>query len=333
MRFSAKASAKSGQAVLEASGRHDADAARGMARVKLHPVRFLPGLMQPRDLLPVQGKRVEKVTGSLSAEGPVRWRDGELTSDLVVRADDLSLTAEGTRIEGLSGDVLIVRPWPLATAPGQTLLAKSIDPGLPLSAAKTVIEVSPRGRINIDEISAGFAGGRLHAGGLSIDPAAKDHQAELNLAGLNVTDLLKIAELDDASGTGTLAGKVPVTLKDGEITVAGGLLETQAPGIIRYAPEVPPAALQGGGQGVSLMLSALRNFHYEVMRLTLNGNLGKDLTAVLHIKGKNPDFMDGYPFEFNLNVSGALGQLLRQGLATYQIPESIGRSLKDGTKP
>jgi hypothetical protein len=43
----------------------------------------------------------------------------------------------------------------------------------------------------------------------------------------------------------------------------------------------------------------------------------------LHIAGANPDLYDGYPIEFNLNLEGALANVLRQGLADYQIPERI----------
>ncbi|MCB2100097.1 MAG: YdbH domain-containing protein, partial [Rhodobacterales bacterium] len=331
--FAAKASARNGRAVLEAEGRHDPDAAAGQAQVVLHRMEFLAGLLQPADLSPLYGRRLDKVTGALAAKGPVRWKDWTLASDLAVTADDLSFTAEGTRVEGLSGTVRVTRPWPLATAPAQTLTAKTIDAGLPLADARLVMDVTEAGHVRIGEVSAGFAGGRLFSGGLDLDRTSGRQDMKLNLRSLNVTNLLQVAKLDDASGSGVLEGEVPVTLDNGELTISGGVLATRSPGVIRYAPAVPPPALQGGGQGVSLMLSALKNFHYDVMRLTLDGNLSKDLTAVLHIEGKNPEFMDGYPFEFNLNVSGALGQLLRQGLATYHLPENIGRSIQGGGKP
>ncbi|MCP5368251.1 MAG: YdbH domain-containing protein [Hyphomicrobiales bacterium] len=331
--FAAKASAHTGRAVVEASGRHDPATGAGAAQVVLHPMTFLPGLLQPRDLSPQYGRLLDKVTGGLAAKGPVRWSGGALSSDLDVSAEDLSFTAEGTRVDGLSGRVRVTRPWPLATAPDQTLTARLIDAGLPLADARLVIGVSDQGHVRVAEVSAGFAGGRLHADGLDLDPASGRQDLKLNLSALNVTNLLEVAKLDDASGSGVLEGEVPVTLENGELTIAGGVLATRAPGVIRYAPAVPPPALQGGGQGVSLMLSALKNFHYDAMRLTLDGNLSKDLTAVLHIEGRNPEFMDGYPFEFNLNVSGALGQLLRQGLATYHLPENIGRSIQGGGKP
>ncbi len=47
----------------------------------------------------------------------------------------------------------------------------------------------------------------------------------------------------------------------------------------------------------------------------------------MHVKGRNPDFYGGYPVEFNLNISGKLGQILDRSLAGYRIPENIRKSL------
>ncbi len=45
--------------------------------------------------------------------------------------------------------------------------------------------------------------------------------------------------------------------------------------------------------------------------------------------GNNPGFYDGYPVEFNLNVSGALDRVLRQSLAGYRIPAAIEEQLQE----
>jgi hypothetical protein len=43
----------------------------------------------------------------------------------------------------------------------------------------------------------------------------------------------------------------------------------------------------------------------------------------LHLAGANPDLLGGHPIEFNLNLEGALANILRAALAGYQIPERI----------
>jgi len=71
------------------------------------------------------------------------------------------------------------------------------------------------------------------------------------------------------------------------------------------------------------LLQALENFRYETLRLTVDGRTDAEMDVGLHIAGANPDLYDGYPIEFNLNLEGALANVLRSGLAGYQIPERI----------
>ena len=52
----------------------------------------------------------------------------------------------------------------------------------------------------------------------------------------------------------------------------------------------------------------------------------------LHIKGANPDLYDGHPIEFNLNLEGELGTILKRSLAGYQIPEQIRERIQDFPK-
>jgi hypothetical protein len=43
----------------------------------------------------------------------------------------------------------------------------------------------------------------------------------------------------------------------------------------------------------------------------------------LHLGGANPDLYDGHPIEFNLDLQGELGNILQQGVASYQIPDRV----------
>ena len=77
-------------------------------------------------------------------------------------------------------------------------------------------------------------------------------------------------------------------------------------------PEEPPATAEAG---VALLLQALRDFRYESLSMTLNGETGGETEIGLRISGANPELYDGYPIALNVNVSGELYDLLRQGLA------------------
>ena len=105
--------------------------------------------------------------------------------------------------------------------------------------------------------------------------------------------------------------------------IEGGELAATGPGWLRYRSDQVPAALQAGGENVSLLLQALENFRYEALRITLDGRTDAEMDIGLHVEGANPDLYDGYPIEFNLDLEGELANVLRSGLATYTIPERI----------
>ncbi len=153
---------------------------------------------------------------------------------------------------------------------------------------------------------------------------------ELNLEaqGLTVAELLEQVQVGGLGGTGALSGELPVRIENGEVIVEDGELQTQGPGWLHYRPEEPPAALQAGGQGVDLMLQALENFRYETLRITLDGRTDGEMDVGLHLSGANPELYDGYPVEFNLDLEGNLGALLRAGLQGYRLPGRIAERME-----
>jgi hypothetical protein len=135
--------------------------------------------------------------------------------------------------------------------------------------------------------------------------------------------------VDDISATGRLSGRAPVTVTAEGLAITGGWLET-APGggLLRYAPAVSPAALRQGGEGATLALTVLENFRYESLRIDIDREAGGETEIAVHLRGANADVYDGYPIEFNLNISGPIDQMLRRGLEGYRVPDAVAERLR-----
>jgi hypothetical protein len=140
---------------------------------------------------------------------------------------------------------------------------------------------------------------------------------------LSLDQLFALTVLEGLSGEGRISGELPVRIQGSEAIVRAGELTSEGPGTLRYRPASTPAALEAGGENVGLLLQALENFRYEELRITLDGRTDAEMDVGLHIKGANPDLYDGHPIEFNLNLEGELGNILKRSLAGYQIPEQI----------
>jgi hypothetical protein len=316
--------------VIDFDGAHLADTNTGGAKVRLHRLDFQPGVLQPQDLIIGLGQVPSEVTGGIEAGGSLRWGPRARASDFTVQVEDLSFDIKGIHVDDVDGKVVIDRPWPLRTPPDQTLVARRIDVGAPMTDAVVRFRIDDGGRIDIDEAQVGLFGGRFAIGPIIVDPAAARQRADVRLTGIDMETVLAIAEIDGAAASGRMSGKIPLVVSPDGFSVAHAVLATDAPGVLRYAPAIPPPALQGGGEGVSLMLEALKNFHYDVISVTVDGRSGDEWDVKLHVEGENPDFMDSYPFVFNLNLSGKLDEIIRTGLKSYELPARLGEGISKG---
>jgi hypothetical protein len=146
---------------------------------------------------------------------------------------------------------------------------------------------------------------------------------------LSVSELFKIAGVAGLSGEGAISGTAPITLFPNGIIVDNAKFAADAPGVLQYDAKQAPAALSSAGSSVGMALQALSDFHYKELVVTLNRKLTGDTDLGLHISGSNPSFYNGYPVEFNLNLSGKLDEVLRKGLAGYRLPSIIEERLNE----
>ena len=218
--------------------------------------------------------------------------------------------------------------WPLTTPPGQQLAIGLLDLGLPLTRGLIAFQLRPDQSLAVERLRWSFAGGTVSAAPFRVGSATSDMIVTLTAEGLDLAQLFALTKLDGLSGEGTIGGTLPVRISGSEAVIEGGELRADGPGWLRYRPAEAPAALQAGGENVGLLLQALENFRYEALRITLDGRTDAEMDIGLHVQGANPDLYDGYPIEFNLDLEGELANILRSGLASYQIPERIREQMQ-----
>lgn len=330
--FTGRATDAFGRLSIAVEGRHDLARSSGTGKLRVSPIEFAPNVRQPEDLAPFLAGVAEDVSGTVALAGDIAWGPDGVTSDLELLLRDVSATTSVATIERLNGVIAVDGLLPFSTPPGQQVAVAAIDAGLPLTNGLLTFRIAPGPRLEIAEGELHLAGGTVNLEPLTYDPRAGSNPAVLTVRGVDLGQLLALAQLEGLTGTGRLSGRIPVRLVPGDLVIEGGTLEAEGPGTLSYAPLVPPAALQGQHEAVSLALSALTDFRYEQLRLSVDRQAGGEMTVGMHIRGSNPDFYDGYPVEFNLNLSGALDRVLRQSLAGYRIPEAIEQQLQEFTQ-
>ncbi|MCB9957229.1 MAG: YdbH domain-containing protein [Rhodospirillaceae bacterium] len=305
---------------LSAAARGTGDGGRIDLRVA--PIQFSADGVQPASLFPmVPADLLLAVEGRVSGSAVTGWGAGAAEWGEVA-VDDLSVAVPGLTAYGLNGRFSVAAFDPLTVPPGQVLTAEEIDTAILLRNGRLVFGIHGGDTLSVEDLHFTWAGGVLSADPFETGLYDDERVIALSAEGVSLAEVLAMIGDPDLDADGDLAGRVPLRLSDDTIAIQGGLLAATRPGVIRYRPAEPP--LPADEQGVDLLLEALEDFHYDGLSLSLAGQTGQDLTVALRLRGNNPALYDGYPIAVNLSVTGALDQLLEQGLFSANLADDLG---------
>lgn len=325
-----------GAFVLDAEGHHLTASGRGEAQLKLFPIRFVPGGLQPADLSPAAAAMFRDASGEVSLGGRVRWPGAAVPPDdpLTLTLGNLGFTGSLGTVTGLEGSVALSRIDPPATPPGQTITAKAVDVGVPIAAPRIRFRLEPQGILRLEAVEAVFADGRVTAADVAV-PLSGEHPVPvvLTIERVDAARLAEALDLDGLAATGTLSGWLPLLWDP-----ATGLAVRQAHlaagpggGSISYRPTGGVPALQEPSAQVSLLLDAIRNFVYESFEVEADGRPGEPFDVKLRLRGANPDLYDGHPIALNVTLTGALDQLFGNLRRSLGLTDVIQRRLQATT--
>jgi hypothetical protein len=299
-----------------------------VADLDMGPIVFAVGKLQPADLFPRAKSYLRDFSGTVRLAGPIKWSKGKASAEVKLGLEKLTGDAGPVLFQNLNGVIEIDEPWPVSTRPNQQLAIEQFIAGLPMTNALVRFELHGP-QLKIEEGRLDMAGGRASIAPTDIALNAAGQRMTLNIDQLSVSELFKIAGVAGLSGEGAISGTAPITLFPNGIIVDNAKFAAEAPGVLRYDSAQAPGALSSAGSSVGMALQALSNFQYKELTVTLNRKLTGDAELGLHIAGSNPSFYNGYPVEFNLNLSGKLDEVLRKGLAGYRLPSIIEERLNE----
>lgn len=233
-----------------------------------------------------------------------------------------TINTAGFSITGIKGRLTLDPLWPPVLPDGQVLEAQAVDAGLPFRTVRLVFGFRDN-RLKLAE-----AGAQLFGGSVKLDPVTLSLPLQKADFMVHVTDIdlgqaLLMANVEGLAGTGQLSGRVPLSYDRGQIIFGETAMKAAEAGTITYQPATLPSFMAEGGQG-QLLGQVFKNFAYDGLTLTLGGKLGDNLTLGARLEGRNPEFYNGRAVAFNLNLSGALDSVLKNGLANFHFsPEAL----------
>lgn len=293
------------------------DAGTADARLYLDRLQFSPEGLQPADIAPALASLAD-VAGDVSAEAALSWPRKAAAERGSLGLRSLSFSIEGVRFQDLSLDLALTSLLPLSSAKNQQLTIGRIDPGAPVENVdlRFNLDQNPEPHLEITGGGFGLGGAEWQLEPTTLDPAAARNSVALATNNLDLATFFRLIEIEGLSGSGVLAGRIPVVFEDNSIVIEDGVLAAQGPGVLSIRSQALASALAGGGKTVELAIKALEDFRYESLSVKLNKTAGNEAQVLLSILGSNPAVLDGQPFQFNINLESNLTSVLealRQG--------------------
>lgn len=328
---------KNGLLTLNLTGHHDLAAAKGHADLMMPQTTLRTGVYTLKDIFPLSAAYVQDVTGTLGMKAALGWHKSKnkwvTPSSGEVMLRDITGNVEGNIISNVNGVINFDSLMPL-TMQQQRLAVGSVNVGLPLSAGLVVASLDAQKRFTVHAAEWVLAEGKITSSPFTVklDDLSADN-ITLKAEGLQLASLFKIAPMDGLTANGLVDGTLPLRIHNGEFSLENGVLESRGSGFIRYNPQDMPAFLRDSSQKqIADLQVALRAFEFENLKLTLDGTLGKNQKIGISVKGKNPEFYNGYPVALNLNVEGPLENILKYSPGSSQIPDSIRKQMEEYEK-
>jgi hypothetical protein len=312
---------------LGAAGSVDPGGRAAEATLRLEPLVFARGGLQPRTLAPALSAWLRGVEGALEARGQATLRGGELAAQLDLVLRDLVFETPLARFEGVNGALRLESLRPPSSPPHQLLSLGRVDFGLELSDGLVRYRLLPDPALDLELAEWRFAGGRVHTAG-RLDPAAPEQRLVLELEDLELERLLALLPLAGLSGEGRLSGRLPLVRRGDSLEIRGGVLRgAEAGGWLRYRPAGVGPATGERAANVRVLLTALENLRWESLEARIDGDARGEVTLALHVAGRDPERPERRPVELNVTVESRLADLLQKASASYRIPAQVERRI------
>ncbi len=286
------------------------------------PLPFTPDLSS-RPFWESTLPKLDFSAGKITVTAEAQWKTGTLKS--TARVDGRGV--EGKWL-GLPFEVDTLRlaaelsPTFRQRGPN-TLLLKSV--GDKITAKKVEVEVGWKdaNAFDLKKFTAQFANGRITMFPFTYSVRHRSAHSKLVAEKMDLAVLTPFLLGESAAGRGTMTGDIPWHLDKGTFHLDDAIIHNDGPGHVSYrdatTAHLPEKVdfldqfndILAQGQQV-LVLKALQNFDFSVLRIRMNRHSENDMKAELDLKGRNPDLAKGQPFEIVLPISGQVEPLIKE---------------------
>ena len=131
----------------------------------------------------------------------------------------------------------------------------------------------------------------------------------VSVRGVDLATLVNLMKVKGMHASGRISGDIPVSIREGEISVGNGILYNDPPG-----GEISYTSAKVKAAGLSeYAIKAIRDFRYTSLKSTAQYAPSGQLSLAVSLQGISPELDSSRPVHFNINIEQNLRTLL-QGL-------------------
>ena len=293
---------------IETSSKHDLNVQRGEVDFRARSIKFedpqrLNQIVSPF-VLPLN-----LVAGELMLSGQARWtqQQGEWQTvvDINTQLINLGGAYDDTYFSGVNAkSSLQVYPDIVSQKPLR-LTIEHVDVGVANTDMIVEFTVRPSKRGDLPVVTLLQARTQLLHGSMSLKQGVFDlnraqHRLQVVMDNIDLSELVRVQQLDDIQATGLITGQLPMVISNGQVSIDNGQLQAIAPGgTLRYQADAD--AVKANKYAETVML-ALRNFNYDALRADTYYEPDGTLLLKLQLQGNNPEFEQGRQVNLNINL-------------------------------
>ena len=244
----------------------------------------------------------------LTAQGTLTLRDAGLQWDQA-KAEQIQFTAQLQRLLPLQGSMHLQVP------------SAQLGAGIPVQRTELQLTLDAE-HLQLHTLHSELLGGIWQAATQQLPRTPSQQALPIQISGLDLAQVLALVKVEGLSGSGQLDGALPFVYQADGIAIRAGEMVSRAPGVLKYAP----ATVVGDNPG----LQALRDFHYQQMRVSIDYQPNGNYQIRLKLDGHNPSFYNGYPIAFTLNLNGELPGLFRAAILSGDFNQHVLQQLQSG---
>ncbi len=214
--------------------------------------------------------------GRLEAVVGLDFEKGILKGTMSAKAQglDVVLTDEDIEIKEMEISLEFEDLLELRSKPAQRAVFSGLRVGeIRTAGGEALFAVESADSVFVEKASIGWAGGQLYTYAVRIIPGLWDIDLILFCDRLKLKEILNELQIAEADGQGTVSGRIPLSIRAGDINIHDGFLysEPGQGGRLKIKDTESFGALDQSLQ-MSIAKDALKDFNYDWAKLTLNSS-------------------------------------------------------------